>query len=94
MPLNNKSTTQKWVVQIVGQLSRSCKLLLSPSEVMYNDVECVSIYLKQFKDFYLITGGSRQAERFLEEEQKRFDQTVAPTLPQFPRLIDIKIEAM
>ena len=50
MPLNNKSTTQKLVVQIVGQLSRSCKLLLSPSEVMYNDVECVSIYLKQFKD--------------------------------------------
>ncbi len=53
-----------------------------------------SNFLKQFKDFYLITGGSRQAERFLEEEQKRFDQTVAPTLPQFPRLIDIKIEAM
>ncbi len=51
-----------------------------------------SKFLKQFNGFYLITGGSRQAERFSEEEQKRFDETVAPLLPQFPRLKDIKIE--
>ncbi len=49
--------------------------------------------LKQFNDFYLITGASPQASPFnSQEEAEWFKENIISTMPQIPALVDIKIE--
>jgi hypothetical protein len=51
-----------------------------------------SKFLKQFKGFYLITGGIPQAVPFAnDEEEKKFNDAVGRFLPKIPRLQDIHI---
>ncbi len=49
-------------------------------------------FLGQFDGFYLTDGGSPQALLYSEQEQRMFEETVAPALPKFPSLTDIHIE--
>ena len=55
---------------------------------------CGVKFLKQFDGFYLTDGGSHQALLYTEEEQKKFNDSVTPILPKFPRLADIYIESL
>ncbi len=52
-----------------------------------------SKFIKQFKDFYLITGASPQAVPFVnKEEEKRFYEAVQ--FPKVPPLIEMHIEVL
>jgi|GEM_PF-4854319 len=54
-----------------------------------------SKFLKQFKGFYLITGGSQQAVPFAnDDEEKKFNDVVGRFLPKIPRLQDIHIRLL
>ncbi len=55
---------------------------------------CGVKFFKQLDGFYLTDGGSPQGLSYSEEEQRRFDETVAPLLPQFPRLMEIQIQGL
>lgn len=51
-------------------------------------------FLKQYNGFYLTDGGSAQGACFTEEETGRFDTTIAPAMPSFPKLTEIQIKQL
>ena len=66
-----------------------------PGKYMNEELAFGMKFLKQFKDFYLVTGAPPQAVPFVtKDEEEWFYQNIGPKMPSIPPLKDIYIDLL